>query len=65
MPRYSEDYEKKLINLRSGDVDALRRHYPNVAYNAIIRSLVEQFVDALESNTNPTLQFDPHKLQIK
>jgi len=65
MPRYSEDYEKRLINFRAGDIEKLRQHYPNIAYSAIIRSLVEQFVDAIEEGKNPQLQFNPNKLEIK
>lgn len=65
MPRYPQDYEKKLISLRAGDVDKLRKHFPEFAYNAIIRSLVEQFVDALEEGRTPKLEFNPNKIQIK
>ncbi|WP_417436455.1 hypothetical protein [Idiomarina abyssalis] len=66
MARYSSgsDYEKKLINLREGDTDLLRKHFPNIAYGAIIRNLVEQFVDALEDGRRPSLEFDPNKLDL-
>lgn len=65
MPRYEADYEKKLIALRRGDVDSLRRHFPDVAYNGIIRSLVSQFVDALENGQKTNIEFNPNKIEIK
>ena len=65
MPRYTQDYEKKLISFRAGDIDALKKHFPAFAYNAIVRSLVEQFVDSLKNETRPVLEFDPNKLHIK
>lgn len=65
MPRYAQDYEKKLIALRAGDVDAVRRAFPNHAYSAVIRSIVSQFVDAVEAGRAPNLSFDPNKIEVK
>lgn len=59
------EYEKRLVNFRAGDIDKLRQRFPNLAYSAIIRSLVEQFVDALEEGRRPSLEFDPNKLDLR
>lgn len=65
MPRPSQDYEKALISFRHGDKAKLKKFYPNTPYTAIVRSLVEQFVDALEEGNTPRLEFDPNRIQIK
>ncbi len=65
MPRVNQDYEKKLINFRTGDIEEIQKAFPNFAYSAIIRSLTEQFVDSIRQGKKPSIEFNPNKLEIK
>jgi hypothetical protein len=65
MPRPAQNLDKCLINLRAGDRDKIKKHFPQFYYTAVVRSLVEQFVDSLEAGNSPSIQFDPHQIEIK
>ena len=47
-----QDFEKVTIRLTRGAKDRINELYPNIGYNKVIRTLVDNFVKQIEEKIN-------------
>lgn len=55
MPKTTEALQKHTLNLREGDMDAIRDLVPDTKPHIVVRSIVSAFVDKHRDSVKPDL----------